>query len=111
MKCLNCNKNDAQYKEPYGYLPCTSCVERQRAFKVREAIEITTGEIKESRKQYSRDILQRQRGSTPSLEYIKQYGTKGFSKEEVKQARNVWGNDYYQDKTERHKETRTKERV
>lgn len=102
MKCLNCLKKPAQRIEPYGYLFCKSCQKKQRAYKVKETIEVTTTEIRESRKEYAPDILQRYRGDTPSLEYIKQYGTKGFSREEVKQARNVWTEDkFYVDKEEK----------
>ena len=99
--CLNCGKNKARFIPPFGWLSCLKCTKEQRKYSVRETIEITTGEIREDRKKYMKDILQRQRGSTPSLEYIKAYGTKGFTKEQVKAARNVWGNDYYQDKSER----------
>lgn len=102
MKCLNCGKGQAIKKDPYGYLPCIKCQKKALQYKVGETIEITTSTIKESRKEYAADILQRKRGDTPSLEYIQKYGTKGFTKEEVKNARNVWGS-YYQDKFERAK--------
>lgn len=77
---------------------------RQAKFNVAPTIELTTNEIKESRKEYADDILQSRRGSTASLEYIKKYGTKGFTKEELKGARNVWTeNQPYVDITERFK--------
>ena len=89
-----------------GYMPCRTCQARQKQMsKPGNTIELTTGDIKESRKQFEADILQRQRGDTPSLEYIKKYGTKGFTKEELKEARNVWTeNKAYVDKTERYKD-------
>lgn len=51
-----------------------------------------------ARKEYRDDTLQRFRGGTPSLEYISKYGVGGFSREEVKNARNVCEEDYYVDK-------------
>lgn len=96
--CLNCGIGQAQRIEPFGMLPCKQCILNQRQYSVKEAIEITTSEIKESRKEYSKDILQRMRGDTPSKEYIKAYGTKGFSREELKRAKNVWTeNKFYKD--------------
>jgi len=96
MLCLNCNKNKARKDPVFGWLPCLKCTKRQRALSIKDTIEITTDEIKQDREKYADDILQRQRGSTPSLEYIKKYGAEGFTKEEVKAARNVWTeNNYY----------------
>lgn len=57
--------------------------------------------MKEERKAYAPDILQRYRGNTPSLEYIKRYGTFGFTKQELRDARNVNTDLGYGDKTER----------
>ena len=105
IKCLNCGKRKARNVIPYGVLPCLPCTKRGREVQINSAIEITTNEIKEERKQYAQDIIQRYRGPTPSLEYIKKYGTKGFTKDEVKEAKNVWSeNNYYTDKTERGKD-------
>lgn len=71
---------------------------------MRETIEVTTEGIREERKAYETDILQRYKGDTPSLEFIKQYGATGFSKEELKRARNVnQAQSMYTDKTERYK--------
>lgn len=104
-KCLNCQTNPAQYKLPYGWLLCSTCLKRQKSFKApTPAIEITTEGIKTDRKAYKKDILQRYRGGTPSLEYINQYGTKGFTREEIKQARNTNEEEYYRDKEDRYHE-------
>lgn len=105
MKCLNCNKNKARKVAPYGYLPCLQCIKKQAKATVRETIELTTEDIKEDRKKFSEDIIQRYRGNVPSLEYIKKYGTKGFNKEELRQAKNVWReNNYYSDDHERYED-------
>lgn len=107
--CLNCGKNESQIVQPYGVLPCRECTELQKKYKAPVTIEVTTNHIREERKEYSRDILQRYRGNTPSLEYIKQYGTNGFTKEEIKQARNVWTEDQpYVDKHEKITDTKFK---
>lgn len=105
MKCLNCGKGKARNVPPYGYLPCTTCTRKNRNIQINPAVELTTNEIKTSRKQYAADIVQRYRGATPSLEYIKRYGTRGFTPEEIKEAKNVWSeNSYYENKTERGKD-------
>lgn len=95
MLCLNCGKRKARKDPAYGWLPCLKCTKEQRKVSIRETIELTTNEIKEERERYHDDILQRYRGSTPSLEYIKKYGEKGFTKEEVKSAKNVWNENRY----------------
>lgn len=102
MICLSCNKNKARNVAPYGYLPCKSCTKRQASYQVGETVELVTEDIREDRKRFSADITQRYRGTIPSLEYIKKYGTKGFNKEEIRQAKNVWKEDsYYSDDNER----------
>ncbi len=100
--CLNCNTNQAIKIEPYGYTYCADCQDKQRQYKLpNQAIELTTSDIKDSRKEFQKDILQRWRGDTPSLEYIKEYGGKGFSREELKKARNVNEENFYVNKEER----------
>lgn len=98
--CLNCGVRPAQRIIPYGYMPCKICTARHKKYKVGETIEITTEAIREGRKEYRDDVLQRMRGNTASLEYIKKYGKKGFTKEQIREARNVWG-EYYSDTNER----------
>ncbi len=100
-KCLNCGKRPAQRLEPYGWTYCKTCLDKQSKYEVKETIEIVTQDIKESRKQYATDIQQRYKGNTASLEYIKAYGPKGFTREELKNARNV-NEGFYKDKTEKY---------
>ncbi len=78
--------------ELYGALPCKACTKRQRAYKPRETIEITTNSIKEDRKKFSKDILQPYRSGQVSKEYIEAYGTERIeaTPQEIKNARNVW---------------------
>lgn len=102
--CLNCIKRPAQHIEPIGYTYCKPCIMRQKAYVVRDTIETIPESIKEDRKIYAKDILQKFKGDTPSLEYIKEYGATGFNKEELKRARNVNQSDsFYVDKNERYK--------
>ncbi len=102
MNCPNCQQKPARKIEPYGYMPCKQCSDKYKKERVSAAIELTTSDIKESRKEYSKDIIQRYRGDTPSLEYIKQYGSKGFTKADIKRAKNVWTeNNFYVDKGEK----------
>ena len=65
-------------------------------------IEITTEDIRIGRKEFKPDIYQRYRGDTASLEYINTYGTKGFTREEVKRARNVNEEEFYVNKEEKY---------
>lgn len=101
--CINCGKNPAQKLPPYGWMNCQSCQENQKHYQIpHQAIELSTPLILVGRKEYEKDILQSRRGNTVSLEYLKTYGAKQFTREEVKQAKNVWGEiTYYSDATEK----------
>lgn len=101
MLCLNCNKNIAQVKSPYGILPCKLCVNKSKKYKAGMAIELTTDAIREDRNKYRTDIEQRYDGFTPNLNYIKKYGTKGFSPEELKKAKARTGT-FYRDSHEKY---------
>ena len=96
MICLNCQKNKSIKHPVLGWLPCRKCTEKQRSAQIKETIELTTEGIKQDRKKYHDDIIQPYRGGTVSKEYIKKYGDKRFTKEEIKGAKNVWQeNTYY----------------
>lgn len=104
-KCLNCGKNEAQAQPLVGYTYCQECLDKHRALpKLGEAIELTTSEIKEERKQYKEDILQSRRSGQLSKEFVTKYPQKAqemvkegtATREEIKNAKNVWTeNDYY----------------
>jgi len=98
ITCLNCNKREATKHEVFGYLPCKVCLKKQKRYRVADTIELTTADIKEDRKKFQADILQRYRGDTPSKEYIDKYGTKGFTQEELRRKKNVWTEDSYYNK-------------
>lgn len=98
MKCLGCGKEKAVNVAPYGWLPGKKCQTKSKKYNIGETIEVSTSEIKESRKEYSKDILQPRRGDTVSKEYIKAYGTKNFTREEIRGAKNVWTeNSFYKE--------------
>lgn len=52
--------------------------------------EFTTEQIKEDRKKYFNSMVQPWRGGVASQEYIDAHGTKNFTKEEIKGAKEVW---------------------
>lgn len=87
--CISCNKNKAQQIPTLGYMPCKKCIDKNKKYKAKTAIEIVTEEIKEGRKEFKDDIRQRYRGHTANKAFIEQYGTKGFTEEEVRNARYV----------------------
>jgi hypothetical protein len=102
MLCLNCNKRPAQRIEPFGFTYCKVCIKKQRQLELGETIEITTEEIRESRKEFKEDIYQPYRGGKVSKNYIKKYGTKNIdaTEQEVREAMNkpdIWDNSYYKE--------------
>lgn len=54
------------------------------------SIEFIPDRIKEDRKSHAKSMLQPWRGGVASSEYIKAFGTKNFTKEEVRKAKPVW---------------------
>ena len=94
MECLVCQKNEAQTHPSLGVLPCVPCQDKdQKIEKPKRGREFTTNAIKESRKEYAKDTVQPFRGGVVSKEYIDLYGSEslGVSKQDIKNARNVWG--------------------
>lgn len=106
-KCLNCNKGKAVKHKLYGYINCKDCQRKQRELdKPKQSIELTTEEIKESRKIYFDDVLQSRREGVLSKEYIKKYpeSAKQMVREgnatvqELNSAKNVWSDmKWYKD--------------
>ena len=99
MKCLICQKRTAVKIEPYGWLPCKFCRDKQKRIdKLKQPVEMTTQIVKEERIKYSDDILQPFRDGTVSKEYISKYGSERINAtpDEIKNARNVWDDvNYY----------------
>jgi ribosome-binding protein aMBF1 (putative translation factor) len=104
MICLICGKGNSINIQPYGLMPCLDCQKRQRNLtKPKQAIEVTTSQIKEDRKIFKSDIVQPFRDSNLSREFVeaypdkvKQMVTEGhITEREVKESKAVWGLDYY----------------
>lgn len=103
-KCLSCNTNESVVDPTYGILNCQPCRDRQ-ASGVSGGIplEITTEEIKDSRRRYSKDIIQARRGGQLSKEFVDAYPetVKTMIKEgtatvkEANSAKNLWSEDSY----------------
>jgi hypothetical protein len=90
MKCLVCQKNKAVYDPSLGYLSCKQC--RANAKKSTLPYEFTTESIRQSRKEFAKDILQSSRDGVLSKERLEAYGTKGLkvTKEQIDKAAYVW---------------------
>jgi hypothetical protein len=104
MKCLLCGKRESINIQPYGLMPCLDCQKRQRNLtKPKQAIEVTTSQIKEDRKIFKTDIVQPFRDSNLSKEFVEAYPDKvkqmvkegHVTEREVKESRPVWDLEYY----------------
>jgi hypothetical protein len=102
MKCPNCKTNDAITDPFYGCLSCDSCQQRQSGLvKPNKQIEFTSEGIKQQRRLYGQDTWGLHRKGELSKEWVDKYGAKkamqrGFSKQEIKNAKNVWkGSETY----------------
>ena len=103
-KCLLCNKRLAIKIDPYGWFPCDKCRAKiYRTVKPKQAIEVTTDQIKEDRKIFKKDITQPFRNGSLSKEYIDAYPDKTkqmiqeghITESEAKEAKNVWTESEY----------------
>lgn len=96
MICLVCSKNEATKDQFLGYIPCQSCLAKQKGWeKPGESHEFTTQEIREARVEHDKSIIQPYREGKVSRKYLEQHGTKGIqvTKKEIKEAMNkpdVW---------------------
>ncbi len=95
VNCLNCGLYEAIKHETLGFLPCKRCQNLTHLVPQKQ-IELTTQEIKDSRKEFEPDIVQPWREGELSKEYLQRHGTKYIkaTPEEIKNARNVWGGYY-----------------
>lgn len=98
-RCLNCNLRPAQKSVTLGWIYCKACIKKhQQINKLNETIELTTDEIKTSRKEYKKDILQPFRSGQLSREYAKAYPQKvkemikegSVTVDEVRKSKNTW---------------------
>lgn len=89
MLCIICSKNPAIKHPQWGYLPCISC---QKGKRLTMPVEFTLDSVKQSRKEYARDIIQSSRDGVLSKERLDAYGTRGLkvTPEQVKNAKYVW---------------------
>jgi hypothetical protein len=88
--CIICLKNPAIKHPTLGWLSCMSC--RSSSKKLTMPVEFTLDSVKQSRKEYAKDILQSSRDGVLSKERLEAYGTKGLkvTEEQIKNARYVW---------------------
>lgn len=91
MKCPSCNTRKAIFNKQYGYTECKVCQEVNERLSI--PTEFTTDSIREGRREYRADSLQPFRDGILSKEYLDTYGTLGIkpTKEELKNAKNVYG--------------------
>lgn len=101
--CLICNKNLAIKNPQYGYLPCANPCGNGKSRKTL-TYEFMPESVKQSRKEYWKDIIQSSRDGVLSKERLEAYGTKGIkvSQEQIDNAQYIWddaeskGNSYRQ---------------
>ena len=104
MLCLICQKRNAVKVDPFGWLPCLPCRRKmQKVVKPRTTTEVTTESIKKDRKIYQKDLYQPFRQNELSKEYVEAYPDRikemvkegHVTKEEIKNAKNVWTESEY----------------
>lgn len=92
MKCIVCRTQKAVHHSALGWLPCSACRTRGKA---RRGLtyEFAPQSVKDSRKEFHKDILQSSRDGIISKERLDVYGEKGLklTDEQRKNARYVWG--------------------
>lgn len=105
-RCLNCQKRKAEFQPIVGYTYCKVCLNRQRKLpKLDETIELAPESMKEDRKKYQAEIVQPFRSGQLSKEYVKQnpgsikkmIAEGNTTREEVKNAKNIWDHNYYKE--------------
>jgi len=89
MKCAKCGINEAPVHPQYGPLHCNEC-NKKSDIKASKYPEFIPERIKNDRKKYFNSMVQPWRGDIASQEYIDAHGTKNFTPEEVKRAKDVW---------------------
>lgn len=102
IRCPNCNISPATLDALYGVLPCPRCHAHQKTLQKPTVlpVEFINRAIKEQRTAYLNDFLPMHNRGELSKEWVEKYGEKkalqhGFSKKEIKKARNVWNSEKY----------------
>ena len=99
MKCPVCLKNDAEWDEYYGWLPCRSCRDKQAGLAHPGGqVEFVGEDIKLQRQKFHKDIVQPQRKGELNKEYVDLYGAdkarkEGYTDKEIKNARYVYNEE------------------
>lgn len=90
MLCIVCQSKPAIKHPSLGYLSCLTC--RTTNKKPTLPYEFQLDSVKQSRREYDKDILQSSRDGVLSQERLDTYGTRGLkvTPEQVKNARYVW---------------------
>lgn len=90
--CLKCNSNQAPTHPTLGYLLCASCSTDTVNITTHLPYEFVPDSLKQSRKEYAKDILQSSRDGVLSQERLDAYGTRGLkvTPEQIKNARYIW---------------------
>lgn len=90
MLCIVCKKEPAINHPSLGLLPCKNC---GKGNKRELPYEFQLASVKESRKEYAKDIIQSSRDGVLSRERLDAYGTRGLkvTPEQIKSAKYVWG--------------------
>lgn len=91
MLCLKCTTNNAIKHPSLGWLLCEICQPKSFSSDYLP-YEFVPDSVKQSRKEYAKDIIQSSRDGVLSKERLDAYGTKGLkvTKEQVKNAKYVW---------------------
>ena len=106
MRCLNCHKEPATIHSLYGIMAGKKCLARMgKIAKLKVSIEVTTSEIKEDRKKFSKDLTQPFRQGELSKEYVEAYPDRvkemvkegHVTQKEIVSAKNIWDLNYYKD--------------
>jgi len=97
VKCIICQKEEAIIHPQYGILPGLNCSKGKATNpgKIIKLYEFTPESVKQSRKEYAKDILQASRDGIVSKERLDAWGERGLklTKEQRENAQYVWSGE------------------